>query len=180
MTSLQRWRRGALLGLALGVSLAAAAPDGSIFSAPQCGHTVMALGFIGKEYNLCVEADHKADRIAGPEKAAPPIVWFSFVVGYCNHLNAGWNFTINDIVGKLPEDVAPRPRFKVSPNVGSARDQREGALQLANERLGGLCASFQVPLESIIDLPESFRDEVNAGGAHSTSPETGRGSPPMA
>jgi len=42
------------------------APDGSTFSAPQCGHTVMALGFIGKEYNLCVEADHKADRIAGP------------------------------------------------------------------------------------------------------------------
>lgn len=42
------------------------APSGAKFSAPKCGHTVMALGFKGKEYNLCVEADHDADRIAGP------------------------------------------------------------------------------------------------------------------
>ena len=41
-------------------------PAGVTFSAPKCGHTVMALGFRGNQFNLCVELDHDADRIAGP------------------------------------------------------------------------------------------------------------------
>ncbi|MFL6198156.1 MAG: hypothetical protein ACJ76J_03170 [Thermoanaerobaculia bacterium] len=41
-------------------------PRGTTFSSPQCGHTVMGVGFRGRGYNLCIEGDHGADRIAGP------------------------------------------------------------------------------------------------------------------
>jgi hypothetical protein len=33
------------------------------FSRPTCGHSVMGLGFTGKEYNLCYQGDHTTNRM---------------------------------------------------------------------------------------------------------------------
>lgn len=41
-------------------------PAGKPFSVPKCGHTAMALGFRGKEYNICFDGDHDAGGVAGP------------------------------------------------------------------------------------------------------------------
>src|SRR5215213_6020626 len=115
---------------------------------------------------------------SGNRSSTLPVPWASLMVSDSDNLDAGRNLSIDDVVGKISQDVSPCTRFEARPNVRRARDQREGSIRFPNERLSRLKTSFKVPLEGIVDLQKSFRGEVNPGVFHSTSPGTGHGLPP--
>src|SRR4051794_13169856 len=97
---------------------------------------------------------------------------------YGDHFNTDGDLSIDDVVGKLGEDVSPRACLKVRPSGRRARDQSDCPIHFPNKCLGCLAALFKVPLKGLIDFPESFRGELNLGAAHSASPGAGLGSPP--
>ena len=97
---------------------------------------------------------------------------------YGDHLDADRDLSIDDVVGKLAEDVSPRACLKVGPDRGRARDQSDRPVHFPNKCLGRPAALLKVPFKGFIDFPESFQGELNLGAAHSASPGTGLGSPP--
>ena len=78
-----------------------------------------------------------------------------------------------DAHAQLAVDLIHKPLGAREP---ARRDQ--SARRFTNKRLCGLDASLKVPLECVIDLPESFRDKLNPGVAHSVSLERHLGSLP--
>jgi hypothetical protein len=78
---------------------------------------------------------------------------------------------IDDIVRKLRQDVAPSTCLEERRETRRTRDQRQCAIDFSIESFCGLDTPFEVPLEGVVDFEEGFRDEINLGVAHSTSPE---------
>jgi hypothetical protein len=87
-------------------------------------------------------------------------------MGYGDHLNTDRDLSIDDAEGKLVENVSPRARFKMGPDRGRARDQRDCSVHLANKCLGRPAAFSKVPLKGFIDFPQSFPGKLNLGAAH--------------
>lgn len=109
---------------------------------------------------------------------AAPVSRSSLVMSYRDDLDAGRDLSIDDVVRKSSKNIAPRTRLEARPDPGGAPDQGKSTLRLSKERFRSLETSLKVPLEGVVDLPESFRSEVNLGGAHSASTGTGCESPP--
>lgn len=111
-------------------------------------------------------------------QASAPIPRSPLVMRHGDHFDTAWDLVVNDTVGKLAENVSSSASLEARPNGRRTRDQSKRARRFTNKRLCGLDASLKVPLECVIDLPESFRDKLNPGVAHSVSLESHLGSLP--
>jgi len=124
------------------------------------------------------EAREECSVAASRSQASTPISRSSLVVRHGDDFDAVWNLSIDDAVGKLAEDVPSRASLEARPDGRRGRNQSQRFRHFTNECLCSLDASLQIPLERIIDLPESFRGKLNLGAAHSVSPGSLLGSLP--
>ena len=140
---------------------------------------MLAEGLRPRSAHVAVRERFTGSVVPLRRQTAPPISRSPFVVRYGDHFDTALDLSIDDAIGKLAENVPPRPCLEIRPDGRCTRDQSKRARRLANKRLRRLGAPFKIPLKCVIDLPKSFRGKLNPGGAHSASPESRLGSLPM-